>query len=258
MKFQYYLQEPKFRVGGIDIQSVSRPKNYKHFFKNGREHHGFIYIVSGSMLESFQNCDIKELRAERGDLIFVPKGCVYTGIYQEENTRLKIVQFELISGELPDYLSSPIKLDLPEASELIDSFFAPLENHISHHPFYYLSCLYGLLWRIDESYAKLPIKFKKLQPALSEISEHWSENQKVSHYAMLCDMSEPNFRRLFREYMGISPIDYRNDIRLTHARSKLQSGEYNVSEAAFDSGFSNLSFFIRLYKKKYGHTPKNE
>ena len=52
--------------------------------------------------------------------------------------------------------------------------------------------------------------------------------------------------------------DYRNDIRLTHARSKLQSGEYNVSEAAFDSGFSNLSFFIRLYKKKYGHTPKNE
>ena len=77
MKFQYYLQEPKFRVGGIDIQSVSRPKNYKHFFKNGREHHGFIYIVSGSMLQSFQNCDIKELRAERGDLIFVPKGCVY-------------------------------------------------------------------------------------------------------------------------------------------------------------------------------------
>ena len=71
-------------------------------------------------------------------------------------------------------------------------------------------------------------------------------------------MSEANFRRRFREYIGVSPIDYRNDIRLTHAKNKLQSGEYNVSEAAYESGFTNLSFFIRLYKKKYGHTPKKE
>ena len=71
-------------------------------------------------------------------------------------------------------------------------------------------------------------------------------------------MSEANFRRLFREFLGVSPIDYRNDIRLTHAKNKRQSGEYNVSEAAYKSGFTNLSFFIRLYKKKYGHTPKNE
>ena len=258
MKFQYCLQEPKFRVGSIDIQSVSRPKNYKHFFKSGREHHGFIYIVSGSMVDSFQNFALKELKAERGDLIFVPKGSIYTGTYTEENTKIKIVQFELISGELPEYLSAPIKIDLPEASELIDSFFDPLGNHASNHPFYYLSCLYKLFWRIDEGYASPPKRLKKLQPALIEIAEHPTESPKVSHYAELCGMSEANFRRLFREYMGISPIDYRNDIRLTHARSKLQSGEYNVSEAAFDSGFSNLSFFIRLYKKKYGHTPKNE
>ena len=45
---------------------------------------------------------------------------------------------------------------------------------------------------------------------------------------------------------------------LNSARSKLQSGEYNVSEAASLCGFTNLSFFIRLYKKKFGHTPKQE
>ena len=56
----------------------------------------------------------------------------------------------------------------------------------------------------------------------------------------------------------MSPIAYRNDVRLNHARLNLQSGEYNVSEAAEASGFSNLSFFIRLYKAKYGYTPKKE
>ena len=52
MKFQYNLQDPNFRVGNIDVQVVSRPKNYKHSFRNGREKHGFIYIVSGKMLDT--------------------------------------------------------------------------------------------------------------------------------------------------------------------------------------------------------------
>ena len=79
----------------------------------------------------------------------------------------------------------------------------------------------------------------------------------MSYYAELCNISEMNFKSLFKEYTGMSPIEYRNDIRLTNARNKLQSGEYNVSAAEM-CGFSNFSFFIRLYKKKYGYTPKKE
>lgn len=258
MKFQYNLQEPNFRVGNIDVQVVSRPKNYKHSFRNGREKHGFIYIVSGKMLDTFQNHGKTELCANKGDLVFVPKGSIYTGMYTEDNTKIKIVQFDLVLGELPEYLSEPVKIDLPNAKELIDAFLQPTEKHASYHPFYYLSCLYELLWRIDEYYVSIPKKYKKLLPALSEIAEYRNENKKVSYYAELCDMSEANFRRLFREYLGVSPIDYRNDIRLTHAKNKLQSGEYNVSEAAYESGFTNLSFFIRLYKAKYGNTPKKD
>lgn len=258
MKFQYSLREPDFRVGNIDVQTVSRPKGYKHSFKDGREKHGFIYVVSGKMLDSFTDCGVKALQSAKGELIFIPKGSVYTGVYLEENTKIKIVQFDISSGSLPEYLLEPVKIELPNALELIDAFFNPFENHTAYHPFYYLSCIYNLLLKIDESYSKIPTKYKKLQPALSEIVERWNENQKVSYYAKLCNMSEPNFRRLFREYMGISPIDYRNNVRLVNAKAMLQSGEYNVSEAAFDSGFTNLSFFIRIYKKKYGHTPKEE
>ena len=105
---------------------------------------------------------------------------------------------------------------------------------------------------------KIPKKYRKLQAALSELTEHSEDNHTVSHYANLCNMSEVNFRRLFREYTGRTPIEYRNDIRLGNAKNKLRSGEYNVSEVADLCGFSNLSFFIRLYKQKYGYTPKKE
>ena len=71
-------------------------------------------------------------------------------------------------------------------------------------------------------------------------------------------VSEFHMCRMFKEYTGNSPIEYRNDLLLNSARAKLQSGEYNVTEVAELCGFTNLSFFIRLYKKKFGYTPKKE
>ncbi|MBR2354341.1 MAG: helix-turn-helix domain-containing protein [Clostridia bacterium] len=256
MKYQYDLQEPNFRVGSIDIQNVSRPENYKHTFRNGRGKHGFIYTVSGRMRYLFSTGE--DLCIPAGELIFIPKSTVYTSIYLEPDTEIKIVQFDLVNGSLPDYLTRPVKIELPRAGELIEAFFKPMEHHMPNHPLYDLSCLYGLLWQIDESESKIPAKYKKLQAALSEITEYVTKNEPIAYYADLCNMSEVNFRRLFKEYTGLSPIDYRNDLRLTAARGKLQSGEYNVSEVAELCGFSNLSFFIRLYKNKYGHTPKKE
>ncbi len=258
MKYRYKLQEPNFRVGSIDIQNVSRPQGYKHTFRNGREKNGFVYIVSGKMRDIFHTSEKNDICACGGELLFIPKSTVYTGMYLEDNTEIKIVQFDLVGGTLPDYLSAPVKIELPRAGELIEAFFKPVEDRTPNHPFYYLSRLYELLWQIDESESRLPAKYKKLGAALTEITEHWSNNEPVAHYAELCNMSEVNFRRLFKKYTGLSPIDYRNDLRLSHARRKLQSGEYNVSEVAELCGFSNLSFFIRLYKKKYGYTPKKE
>ncbi len=258
MKYQYYLQEPNFTVESIDIQNVSRPCGYKHSFRNGRGKHGFIYVVSGKMCDVFLSDTKETVYVNAGELIFIPKNSRYVGTYLEENTSIRIIQFDLAKGELPEYLSSPVKIVLPNAGELVESFFKPVRNRISNHPFYYLSRLYELLWQIDESCSKIPSKYKKLSAAFSEITEYQDKNESVAYYARLCNMSEVTFRRLFREYTGMSPIDYRNDLRLKSARAMLQSGEYNVTEAASASGFSNLSFFIRLYKKKYGHTPKKE
>ena len=147
-------------------------------------------------------------------------------------------------------------IPLPNAGKLIDAFWRTQDSYAFSHPFYSLSCFYELMWQLDLSQSTIPSKYKKLRPALWELSANFTDNQPIGHYAALCGISEPTFRRLFREYMGQSPLDHRNDLRLHHARLKLQSGVYNVSETAELSGFSNLSFFIRLYKKKYGHTPK--
>jgi len=258
MHHKYSLQKPNFTAENLDVLNVIRDEGYTHSHRNGRLKHGFIYIVRGEMRYDFLEEEHCRLQLQAGSLLFVPKNSIYSCTYLQDSTEIKIVQFDLSGGELPSYLKTPKYISLPNAEKLMNAFFPPAYAHSTAHPFYSLSCFYNLMWQVDEHCTKVPTKYKRILNALSELSAHYTQNHPIGHYAALCSMSEPSFRRLFREYVGQSPVDYRNALRLEAARAKLQSGEYNVSEAARDSGFSNLSFFIRLYKQKYGYTPKKE
>lgn len=250
MKRELFLKEPAFTVGNIGTVNAARPRGYRHSYRC-RPKHAFVYTVQGRM---YNRIGEEELIAETGELVFFPAGTRYSSMYYAEGTEIKIVQFDLLQGELPSYLSSPRKIALPDAGKWMDRFFMPQQAH----PFYYLSQLYAFLQEIEERELGLPAKFRRLQPAMAELEAHPEGNDRVERYATLCGMSEAGFRRLFREYIGCSPVEYRNTLRLERARTLLQSGEYNVSEAAEQVGFANLSFFIRLYKKKFGYTPKKE
>lgn len=256
MHYEYNLRQPDFTVENIDTVNVIRDKNYRHSYRNGRSKYAFIEVRNGVLCECFLDEDIGTVRIQAGDILFVPKGSRYVATYQEDGTEIRIVQFDITHGNLPQHLSKSAKITLPNAAELLKAFFDSPYSRAPKHPFYYLSCIYNLLWQLDEYGCQTPGKYKKLSPALDEFSKNYRTNKPVSFYAGMCGMSEVNFRRLFKEYTGLSPVDYRNRLRLENAKAMLQSGEYNVNESAELCGFSNISFFIRLYKRKFGHTPK--
>ncbi len=256
MHYEYSLGKPDFTIENIDAVNVIRNSGYRYSYRNGRAKHGFIYVKKGILYESFPDSSTSDIEVCEGDVIFIPKGTKYTGIYKQDSTEIYIVQFDIASGSLPLHFSKPFKVSTIGAGELINSFFESEARRNSRHPFFYLSRIYDLLWQIDSYYSKVPAKFIRLQPALDELSNNFTYNHPVAFYSDLCNMSQANFRKAFKEYTGLSPIDYRNSLRLKKARVLMTSGEYNVSEASDICGFSNTSFFIRLYKKKFGTTPK--
>lgn len=258
MRYDYDSGSYNISIHKINIIPISREKGYRHSFAEGRPCHAFIYTERGRMLDEFVQPIRKNIITEPGTLIFVPKGTKYSGTYLDENTKIKTIQFDIDSGSLPDYLSSPKIIELGNAKATVNAFFNSIENPKSNHFFHYVSLLYDLLWQIDTQYVKLPKKFVRLNAAVDDITLYPEKNEKISYYSNMCGMCEVNFRRLFVEYTGKSPIEYRNDLRLKKAKELLQSGEYNVSESAEAVGFSNLSFFTRLYKKKFGTSPKKE
>ncbi len=247
-----------FSVNSIDVLVVGRDKGTVNSCPAGRLKHSFLYTIRGCMLYSFGEPDRAPITADCGEAVFLPAGTVHMSEYREDGTEVGIIQFELSGGELPADLTEPFRLNLPGAGELFGRFFDAKSREAAAEPLYCTLRLYEILWAVEELHTRQPFGSPKLQPALAELRAHFAENQPVSRYAELCGMSEPGFRRLFVETCGVPPVTYRNNLRLTEARKLLQSGEFNVSEAAETTGFSNLSFFIRLYRKKYGRTPGRE
>ena len=61
--------------------------------------------------------------------------------------------------------------------------------------------------------------------------------------------------KFFKQHMGTGFIEYLNDYRLTMAERLLKSSDGSVLEIAEQSGFDNLSYFNRIFKRKYGMSP---
>lgn len=63
--------------------------------------------------------------------------------------------------------------------------------------------------------------------------------------------------RFFKQTMGMPFTTYLNDYRLTLAAKSLLETHKAVLEIASECGFDNLSYFNRIFKKKYGITPSS-
>lgn len=77
--------------------------------------------------------------------------------------------------------------------------------------------------------------------------------QEVSDKA---NMSKEAFCRFFKERTGKTFTEFLSQIRIHQACQLLQESEFSVLEIAYQSGYQNLSYFNRTFKKIKGKTPK--
>ena len=93
-----------------------------------------------------------------------------------------------------------------------------------------------------------------IHKALKYIKENIKQPISISQLAYDLNMSETNFSNSFKKVMGTTPRVYITNLKLTQAKEMLKNK--NVSEVANGLGFGDLSYFIALFKSKYGVTPK--
>lgn len=67
--------------------------------------------------------------------------------------------------------------------------------------------------------------------------------------------AHPHVSRTMRKYLGQTPSDYVNGIRMTHAARALTTDSDAISEIAAECGIPNMSHFHKLFRAAYGVTP---
>lgn len=104
--------------------------------------------------------------------------------------------------------------------------------------------------------ARRPEKSReRMKELLDYVGEHFGERITVEDAAGLCCYSSSHFMKYFKQYMGMPFVEYLNGYRLFQAGGMLLDTGEPVTEVAERCGFENLSYFNRLFKRRYGCTP---
>ena len=97
-------------------------------------------------------------------------------------------------------------------------------------------------------------KYACIRPGIQMLEQDSDLN--LSQIAAKCGVSDCYFRRLFQQYSGESPMNFRQRLRIERAKQLLLSDEqYTVSEVAQELGFADVYHFSKTFKKYCGESP---
>lgn len=96
-------------------------------------------------------------------------------------------------------------------------------------------------------------------PALISALTHMQRNLEndlgLSQLAQAARISNRQLERLFKQYLGQSPMQYLTDLRLSRAHALLNETNLVIAEIAAATGFSSTAQLAKKFKAKYGITP---
>ncbi len=95
----------------------------------------------------------------------------------------------------------------------------------------------------------------RLHFVLHYIHEHLTDKIAVDSLSRKAYLSRNMFFKWFKEQFGVTPLDYINRERIKLAKQLLADKRNNVSAVSMQCGFTDVNYFVRLFKKSEGITP---
>jgi len=94
-----------------------------------------------------------------------------------------------------------------------------------------------------------------VRQAMAYIHEHYAEPISREDLAQHLAVNERYLTRCFRQETGVTPIDYLLRHRVRQARALLEQGHLSVTDVAMATGFSDSSYFGRVFQREVGVAP---
>lgn len=95
----------------------------------------------------------------------------------------------------------------------------------------------------------------RLDAVIEYVHANLDQRLTIDDMADFMNMTRTSFCRYFKKKTGTTFSNYLNDLRIAKICLELVIGDQRVSELAFNSGFSSLSYFNRVFYAKKGMSP---
>ena len=109
---------------------------------------------------------------------------------------------------------------------------------------------------INNEHSSIVTDKLSIESATNYFHEHFHDQILIDKYLEEKNINANAFFKKFKAYTGVSPLQYLLDIRLSNAKSLLESTEYTISEISSIVGYDNPLYFSRLFHRHVGISPR--
>lgn len=236
----------EFVINGIYVWQKEYKQQEITEFPNGRKGDMVGLILEG---EYAYEVGDERFTIPKGSLLFIPNQTIYRvrdKAVDDQHAKSIFLHFDTISP-----LPCPKKVYYREATPQIVELMQVILNIFQQTPVRQTRLrekVYRLFYLLGNDAIDVSTA---VSPAIQFIEQHFCENHPVSDYAKLCLMSESYFRKKFKQHTGLSPLEYRNQLRLEEAK-RLYMSRMPIHTIAETVGFEDPGYLTKIYKKMKG------
>lgn len=237
-----------------------------------------MYVLQGA--KGYASLDLNH-RSHEGEVLFIRKGGYILFQHFEEPYRALIFMFDdsAVRSLLIDYpgllkidsraekrfMDQPEVLSLESSTFVTSAFYTAhgylnqpdAESHISIE-FNFRELLVNLLRKKQGNAFHQYMSWLSLDndlPFIKLMEENAHLNFTSQELARAAGMSLSTFKRKFKSQFGISPGRWLGERRIARAKSMLKNPAKNISDIAFELGYSDVAAFSKSFRGKTGLSP---
>lgn len=273
MKYREYKEIKVHGSSDFQFEYYLVDKNHPHYEMPLHWHTNFevIRVVSGKLWLYLDN--VEYILCE-GDVAYVGCGAMHRA--EPENCIYECAVFDLsiLSGYgstkifeyLGPILSRNAEVDAlcTSANSYVKKLFEICATENEYYELEIASTLAAMVCELYRSGAirKITTESKKIShrrsvmaQLIDEIEKNYAQRITLSDLAASAQINEKYLCRFFKEFTGLTPIDYINRFRIDKACYQLSVNKLSVTEAAYECGFNELSYFSKCFRKYKGMSP---
>ncbi|MBQ7518335.1 MAG: AraC family transcriptional regulator [Bacteroidales bacterium] len=278
---KYLLINPNDMLWGLSVNCVgsqeispgqaypplNHPSQYRFNPRSGRvlDEFQIVYITSGSGYFSSEALGRKRVHISQGDAFLLFPGEWHSYAPSKEGWKEfwigyngdlahRWLQSGLIRKDAP-ILTPGVSVEMvhlyqraKEIAQTQKAGYQPLLTSIAFH----LLCL--VLYNARNRSFDSDGSYDFIQKVRVEVSEHLDSVTPESLAKSLC-ISYSKFRKLLKQYTGIAPGQYIQQMRMSRAQDLLIRSDKQIKEIAWELGYDNPDYFVTVFRTVVGMTP---